>query len=124
MNDNIPPIEEIIPPKDRVKILMTFANKDELNSTEIARLTKQDHESCLNHLKELAKFNVLQEKIFTETNWTCPYCGKSTNREIRVYRYRIENMKMRAFRDLCRYFSHKSFNMILNNFKLFEKLCD
>ena len=85
LNDNLPPIEEIISSKGRIKVLLVLAKEGELNISEIARRANLNHGSCSNHLKELAKCNVLQEKIF----------GR-----IRIYRFRIENIKVRALKNL------------------------
>ncbi|MHA1381145.1 MAG: ArsR/SmtB family transcription factor [Candidatus Helarchaeota archaeon] len=85
LNDNLPSIEKIFSSKGRVKVLMILAQEGELNISEIARRANLNHGSCSSHLKELAKFNILQEKIF----------GR-----IRIYRFRIENIKIRALKNL------------------------
>ena len=85
LNDNLPPIEEIFSSRGRIKVLQILAEEGELNISEIARRANLNHGSCSNHLKELANKNVLQEKVF----------GR-----IRIYRFRIENIKIRALKNL------------------------
>ncbi|MHA1298149.1 MAG: ArsR/SmtB family transcription factor [Candidatus Helarchaeota archaeon] len=94
INDNLPPIENIFSSKGRIKVLMILAKEGELNISEIARRANLNHGSCSNHLKELAKYNVLQEKVF----------GR-----IRIYRFRIENIKVRALKNLFELWNSSKF---------------
>lgn len=85
LNDNLPSIEEIFSSKGRIKVLMILAKEGELNISEIAKRANLNHGTCSNHLKELTNFNIVQEKVF----------GR-----IRIYRFRIENIKVRALKNL------------------------
>ncbi|NVM04239.1 MAG: winged helix-turn-helix transcriptional regulator [Candidatus Helarchaeota archaeon] len=85
LNDNLPPIEDIFSSRGRIKVLMILAKEGELNISEIAKRANLNHGSCSNHLKFLANENILQEKVF----------GR-----IRIYRFRIENVKIRALKNL------------------------
>lgn len=78
-------IENVLLSKGRVKILKILADKGELNISEIARRTQLNYSSTRNHLNYLAKTNIVQEKKF----------GR-----IRIYRFRIEHLKVRALKTL------------------------
>ncbi len=85
LNDNLPSIDEIFSSRGRIKVLLILAKEGELNISEIAKRANLNHGSCSNHLKFLANKNILQEKVF----------GR-----IRIYRFRIENVKIRALKNL------------------------
>ncbi|NVM05151.1 MAG: winged helix-turn-helix transcriptional regulator [Candidatus Helarchaeota archaeon] len=92
--DGLPPMDRLFCSKGRVKILMILAKAGELNISEVARRAELNHGSCSNHLKYLAKHNVLQEKRF----------GR-----IRIYRFKIENVKIRALKNLFDLWEVKQF---------------
>jgi len=78
-------IEDILSSKGRVKIIKILAEKGELNISEIAKIARINHNTCAFHLKILKEYNVVQEKIF----------GR-----IKIYRFKIENGKIRALKNL------------------------
>lgn len=78
-------LEDIFQSKGRIKILKILAIEGELNISEIARRAHINHNSTRYHLNFLVKSNVLQEKIF----------GR-----IRIYRFKIEEMRVRAIKNL------------------------
>lgn len=79
------PIEDVFQSKGRIKVLKILATEGELNISEIARRAHINHNSTRYHLNFLVKANMLQEKTF----------GR-----IRIYRFRIENIKARAIKNL------------------------
>lgn len=79
------PIEDVFQSKGRIKILKILAKEGELNISEIARRAHINHNSTRYHLNFLVKANVIQEKKF----------GR-----IRIYRFRIENIRVRAIKNL------------------------
>ena len=78
-------IEDVFQSKGRIKILKILAKEGELNISEIARRAHINHNSTRYHLNFLVKANVIQEKK----------CGR-----IRIYRFRIENIRVRAIKNL------------------------
>ncbi|NVM05322.1 MAG: winged helix-turn-helix transcriptional regulator [Candidatus Helarchaeota archaeon] len=80
-NNKLPPLEEILSYKARIKIILLLVKVGELNITEIARRTNLNNKTCKEHLKYLTKVKVIQEKKY----------GK-----IRIYRLRVENPKIRS----------------------------
>jgi predicted transcriptional regulator len=78
-------IEDVFQSKGRIKILKILAKEGELNISEIARRAHINHNSTRYHLNFLVKINILQEKTF----------GR-----IRIYRFRIENIKVQAIKKL------------------------
>lgn len=78
-------IEDVFQSKGRIKILKILAVEGELNISEIARRAGINHNSTRYHLNFLVKANVVQEKKF----------GR-----IRIYRFKIENIKVRAIKNL------------------------
>ena len=56
-----------------------------MNISEIVRQLRMNHNNCSFHLKNLTEMGVLQEKIF----------GR-----IKIYKYRLENVKLQALRSL------------------------
>jgi predicted transcriptional regulator len=78
-------LEDVFQSKGRIKILKILAIEGELNISEIARRAHINHNSTRYHLNFLVKSNVLQEKIF----------GR-----IRIYRFKIEDMRVRAIKNL------------------------
>jgi len=94
LSDNLAPIEDIFSSKGRIKVLTILAKEGELNISEIARRANLNYGSCSNHLRYLAKKNVIQEKVF----------GR-----IRIYRFRIENIKIRALKNLFELWESEEF---------------
>ena len=79
------PIEDVFQSKGRIKILKILSKEGELNISEIARRAHINHNSTRYHLNFLVKANVIQEKKF----------GR-----IRIYRFQIENIRVRAIKNL------------------------
>ncbi|TFG05499.1 MAG: ArsR family transcriptional regulator [Promethearchaeota archaeon] len=78
-------IEDIFQSKGRIKILKILAKEGELNISEIARRSHINHNSTRYHLNFLVKAKIIQEKTF----------GR-----IRIYRFRMENIKVQAIKNL------------------------
>jgi len=88
LNEEVKPkvvFEEIFQSKGRIKILKILSEEGELNISEIARRAQINHNSTRYHLNFLVKANIIQEKTF----------GR-----IRIYRFKIEDMKVRAIKNL------------------------
>lgn len=60
----MPDIETIIDSVGKLRILNLLSKKGELNITAIAKQTKLNHTSVINHLGELKELNVICEKRF------------------------------------------------------------
>ncbi|MFX1293341.1 MAG: ArsR/SmtB family transcription factor [Promethearchaeota archaeon] len=88
-------ISDIFKSKGRVKILKILALEGELNISEIARRAKLNYNSIRNHLNFLTKANVVQEKKF----------GR-----IRIYRFKIELLMVRAIKNLFDIWENPSLN--------------
>ena len=82
---NLMQIEDVLQSKGRIKILKILATEGELNISEIARRAHINHNSTRYHLNFLVKTNILQEKTF----------GR-----IRIYRFKLENIRVRALKNL------------------------
>lgn len=78
-------LEDVFQSKGRIKILKILALEGELNISEIARRAHINHNSTRYHLNFLAKANIIQEKQF----------GR-----IRIYRFKIEDIRVRAIKNL------------------------
>ncbi|MHA2007455.1 MAG: winged helix-turn-helix domain-containing protein [Promethearchaeota archaeon] len=76
-------IEDLLGSKARVKILKALALNEELTISLIISKTKLNYSNVLKHLNHLKNLNLVQEKKF----------GR-----IKIYRYKIENIKARSFR--------------------------
>ncbi|NHI83228.1 MAG: ArsR family transcriptional regulator [Candidatus Thorarchaeota archaeon] len=79
------PIEELFSSKGRIKILKELATSNELNISELCRRVSLNHSSTKSHLEVLIDSGLVEEKIF----------GR-----IKIYRYRIEDLRARSFRNL------------------------
>jgi len=79
------PIEKVLQSKGRVKILKIIAEEGELNISEIGRRARLNNRAMHSHLKFLIQADILQEKKF----------GR-----VRIYRFRIELVKVRAIKNL------------------------
>lgn len=77
------PIELLFSSRGRIKIIRLLAECGELNISEIARRTKLNHSTTRRHLYLLERAKLVQEKTF----------GR-----IRIYRYKIENLRALALR--------------------------
>lgn len=76
-------IEEILGSKARVKILKALAKNNELTISLIINKTRLNYSNVMKHLKCLKDLDLIQEKKF----------GR-----IKIYRYKIENMKARSLK--------------------------
>lgn len=76
-------IEELLGSKARIKILKILAINEELSITSIIKRTRLNHSNVLKHLNYLIGVDLIQEKKF----------GR-----IRIYRYKIENLKARSLK--------------------------
>ena len=82
--DNRPiPVEILFSSRGRIKIIRLLAECGELNISEIARRTQLNHSTTRRHLQLLERAKIVQEKTF----------GR-----IRIYRYKIENLRALALR--------------------------
>ena len=75
-------IEDLFGSRARVKILKELALKEELNISLIIKKTKLNHAGVKKHLRYLLDVGLVQEKKF----------GR-----IRIYRFKLENIKARSF---------------------------
>jgi DNA-binding transcriptional ArsR family regulator len=76
-------IEDLLGSKARVKILKALAQNEELTISLIIKTTKLNYSNVTNHLNHLKDLDLIQEKKF----------GR-----IKIFRYRIENIKARSFK--------------------------
>ena len=79
------PIEELFSSRGRIKILKELATSSELNISELCRRVSLNHSSTKSHLEVLIQSGLVEEKMF----------GR-----IKIYRYRIEDHRARALRNL------------------------
>ena len=79
------PIEELFSSRGRIKIIKELATSNELNISELCRRVSLNHSSTKSHLEVLIKSGLVEEKMF----------GR-----IKIYRYRIEDHRARALRNL------------------------
>jgi predicted transcriptional regulator len=79
------PIEEVFSSRGRVKIIRVLAKRNELNISEIARQANLNHSTACQHLEFLEKAGVIQKKVF----------GR-----IKIYRFRLENVRAKAIKHL------------------------
>jgi DNA-binding transcriptional ArsR family regulator len=77
------PVELLFSSRGRIKIIRLLAECGELNISEIARRTQLNHSTTRRHLQFLEHAKLVQEKTF----------GR-----IRIYRYKIENLRALALR--------------------------
>lgn len=78
-------IEDIFSSRGRIKILKELAASNELNISELCRRVNLNHSSTKSHLEVLLKSGLIEEKIF----------GR-----IKIYRYKIEDLRARSLRSL------------------------
>lgn len=83
LEPNYYPVEEILGSKGRFKILKTLSINIELNISAIIDKTNLNHKIVDQHLEILKKIGLIQEKNF----------GR-----IRIYRYKLENIKAKSFK--------------------------
>lgn len=76
-------IEDLLGSRARVKILKALAQNEELTISLIISQTKLNHSNVMKHLNHLKDLNLVQEKTF----------GR-----IKIFRYRIENIKARSLK--------------------------
>ena len=79
----IVPVEEILSSKGRIRIINMLLKNEELNVSEIVRLTRLNHNSVLQHLDLLKRAGLVHEKDF----------GR-----IRIYSIRSENLIVKAMK--------------------------
>ncbi|MFX0106704.1 MAG: ArsR family transcriptional regulator [Candidatus Hodarchaeota archaeon] len=79
------PIEELFSSRGRIKILKELAMSNELNISELCRRVSLNHSSTKAHLETLIESGLVEEKMF----------GR-----IKIYRYRIEDLRARSLRNL------------------------
>jgi DNA-binding transcriptional ArsR family regulator len=82
---NTVPIEDVFSSRGRIKILKELAISNELNISEICRRVDLNHSSTKAHLEVLLKTGLIEEKKF----------GR-----IKIYRYKIEDLRARSLRSL------------------------
>jgi DNA-binding transcriptional ArsR family regulator len=79
------PIEELFSSRGRIKILKELASSNELNISELCRRVSLNHSSTKSHLEVLIESGLVEEKMF----------GR-----IKIYRYRVEDLKARSLKNL------------------------
>jgi DNA-binding transcriptional ArsR family regulator len=83
--EDSPAIEELFSSRGRVRILKELAMSGELNISELCRRVELNHSSTKSHLEVLLASGLIEEKKF----------GR-----IKIYRYRIEDVRARSIRNL------------------------
>jgi DNA-binding transcriptional ArsR family regulator len=78
-------IEDLFSSRGRIKILKELAVSNELNISELCRRVNLNHSSTKSHLEVLLQSGLIEEKIF----------GR-----IKIYRYKIEDLRARSLRSL------------------------
>lgn len=78
-------IEDIFSSRGRIKILKELAIATELNISELCRRVDLNHSSTKSHLEVLLNSGLIEEKKF----------GR-----IKIYRYKIEDLRARSLRSL------------------------
>jgi len=76
-------IEDLLSSRGRIKILKELAKSTELNISELCRRVDLNHSSTKSHLEVLLTSGLIEEKKF----------GR-----IKIYRYRIEDLRARSLR--------------------------
>jgi len=79
-------IEDIFSSRGRIKVLKELAISNELLMSELCKRVGLNHSSAKSHLKVLIKSGLIEEK-------------KHGSR-IKIYRYKIEDLRARSFRSL------------------------
>jgi len=83
--------------KARVKILCLLALRNELSVSQIVEQTKLNHGNAIQHLRFLVECNMVQENKF----------GK-----IRIFRYKTENIRAKAFQNFLSIWDNKYQNTL------------
>ena len=78
-------IEDLFSSKGRIKIIKALVIHEELTISLLIKKTKLNHVSVSKHLEYLKSIDLVQEKKF----------GR-----IRIFRYKLENLKARALKNL------------------------
>ena len=76
-------IEDLLSSRGRIKILKELAKSTELNISELCRRVDLNHSSTKSHLEVLLTSGLIEEKKF----------GR-----IKIYRYKIEDLRARSLR--------------------------
>ncbi|MCD6408779.1 MAG: winged helix-turn-helix transcriptional regulator [Candidatus Verstraetearchaeota archaeon] len=84
-------VEEVFSSKGRVKVLKVLSKFGELNISEIARRAGLNHATTASHLSWLKQAGLVEEKNF----------GR-----IRIFRFKIEDPRARAIKELFDSFSY------------------
>ncbi|MBD3193683.1 MAG: ArsR family transcriptional regulator [Candidatus Lokiarchaeota archaeon] len=92
MNEQEFLIEDLLGSRARVKILKVLAINCELNITSIVKKTRLNHTNVKKHLEFLEERSLVQEKRF----------GR-----IKIFRYKIENIKARSFKNFLEIWENK-----------------
>lgn len=90
IKDEILHLDQVFSSKGKAKILELLAINNELNITEIVKRSSLNHSNVVQHLNFLKKINFVQEKKF----------GR-----VRIFRFKIENIKARALKKLIELWS-------------------
>ena len=83
--DEMLQLDQVFSSKGKAKILEILAINSELNISEIVKRSSLNHSNVVQHLNYLIGINFIQEKKF----------GR-----IRIFRYKIENIKARALKKM------------------------
>ncbi|NWF94695.1 MAG: winged helix-turn-helix transcriptional regulator [Candidatus Thorarchaeota archaeon] len=78
-------IDEVFSSRGRIKIVRELAVSNELNISELCRRVGLNHSTTKSHLDVLIESGLVEEKSF----------GR-----IRIYRYRLEDLRARALKNL------------------------
>ena len=78
-------MEDFLSSRERVKIFGLIAVNQELSLSQIVKASRLDRSSVKSHLNHLISLDLIQEKVF----------GR-----IKIYRYRIENVRARGIKKL------------------------
>ncbi|MFW9767641.1 MAG: ArsR family transcriptional regulator [Candidatus Thorarchaeota archaeon] len=89
MNPETVPIEDIFSSRGRIKILKALAKAkhNELPISELCREVDLNHSSTKSHLRVLIKSGLVEEKTYRGAR-------------IKIYRYRIEDLRARSLKSL------------------------
>ncbi len=99
-------IEDLLGSRARVKILKMLALNEELTISLIIKKAKLNHASATKHLRYLMDVGLVQEKKF----------GR-----IKIYRYKLENIKARSFRAFLKIWEEETISSINTNLSHFPR---
>ncbi len=84
-----PTVEDLLGSRARVKILKALVMDEELNISLLIKKTKLNYVNVSKHLRYLKSVDLVQEKKF----------GR-----IKIFRFKLENIKARAFKNFIEIF--------------------